>query len=377
MKILLSAFFIFLLSAATFAEEESSSELPSPEAAQKGLTYQADPVDRSHGHVVIPYALYNSETSLALGIVLLNYFQLGDEVDNVHPSVFRTNGEYTLKNQVRASFGPDLYLSNGQYKTGGNVSYVYFPDSFYGLGTEPTLAKPESYTIQYYSLNAYLKRVLLGGWQIGPTIDFENLSIKAADDSSLRTQSITGSKGGLISGWGLALTWDRRDSSFYPREGSLIEGSATFYGPLLGSDFAWEKYAIDVRNYFPLWLDHVLAIQGYLQYNHGDPPFTRLARLGGDKLMRGYVRGRYRDLSLGALQAEYRALLFWKIGGTLFANLGNVGPTPLDLFRSVSKPSAGFGLRYLVDPKQNINARIDVGFGRDSFGLHMNIEEAF
>jgi hypothetical protein len=40
--------------------------------------------------------------------------------------------------------------------------------------------------------------------------------------------------------------------------------------------------------------------------------------------MRGYYEGRFRERQLYAVQAEYRAHLFWRVGAVGFASLGGV-----------------------------------------------------
>jgi outer membrane translocation and assembly module TamA len=95
--------------------------------------------------------------------------------------------------------------------------------------------------------------------------------------------------------------------------------------------------------------------------------------------MRGYFYGRYRDKAYMTAQAEYRRHLWWKLGGVVFLGFGQVGPElsayRLDSFHS----SYGFGLRYLFNPEEHVNIRVDFGFGRNdtTTGVYFGVEEAF
>jgi len=99
--------------------------------------------------------------------------------------------------------------------------------------------------------------------------------------------------------------------------------------------------------------------------------------LGGDKLMRGYYRGRFRDKVLYAAQAEYRWQFYRRFGLTVFGGLGDVSEKIESIDFSEVKPSYGFGIRYMILPKRKVNLRLDFGFGKETQGIYINITEAF
>jgi hypothetical protein len=85
---------------------------------------------------------------------------------------------------------------------------------------------------------------------------------------------------------------------------------------------------LDLRHYFNLTLDHVIAVQAYLLSESGSPPFYDLGLLGGSKMMRGYITGRYRDRTYYTIQSEYRMpQLIWRFGLIFFAGIGDVAPS--------------------------------------------------
>lgn len=76
----------------------------------------------------------------------------------------------------------------------------------------------------------------------------------------------------------------------------------------------------------------------------GDPPFQELPRIGGDKLMRGYYEGRWRDYCATALQSELRIPLVWRLGVTLFGASPVSDTTP----PSLCPPNRGYRAAVLL-----------------------------
>jgi hypothetical protein len=86
------------------------------------------------------------------------------------------------------------------------------------------------------------------------------------------------------------------------------------------------------RKFLYLSSKSVLALQGIAGFTFGNTPFRKLEELGGADMMRGYYGGRFTDKCLMAYQAEYRRLLFWRIGMVAFAATGEVAPAACGLF---------------------------------------------
>jgi outer membrane protein assembly factor BamA len=207
-------------------------------------------------------------------------------------------------------------------------------------------------------------------------MDHNNM-VEVEDGGLLDQGNIIGSEGGTTSGIGFLLDWDTRDNIFYPTSGSFHQFSATLFGNSLAGDFPYHKVTFDFRTYRPFSGSHVLALQGYLNIITDEPPFNTMSLLGGDNIMRGYYSGRYRDNNLLALQAEYRSPTWKRAGFVVFGGVGDVSPE-IGRFRLDDlKYSVGFGLRYMINPEEKVNLRLDFGFGQDSFGLYMKVFEAF
>ena len=109
----------------------------------------------------------------------------------------------------------------------------------------------------------------------------------------------------------------------------------------------------------------------------GSPPFDQLPELGGDKLLRGYFQGRYRDRALIAFQAEYRWPLFWRVGAAGFVGVGQVADGLSGFRLDRFWPAGGVGIRFLLAEQEGLNVRADFAFGDGSSGFYLAFGEAF
>ena len=205
------------------------------------------------------------------------------------------------------------------------------------------------------------------------------MSLEKTETGGLLEQgSINGSDGVTISGVGVMVNWDKRDSSLYPRTGFLLDIEASLFREELGSSDNFSQFDLDFRYFLPLFQQHVLGFQYVLSASEGSVPFQRLPELGGSAMMRGYYEGRFRDKVYTAVQAEYRFPVYWRFGGVAFASIGQVASSIGELsLASDLKISGGGGIRFVIDPKQKINLRLDFAFSPADFGVYFNVQEAF
>jgi hypothetical protein len=76
-------------------------------------------------------------------------------------------------------------------------------------------------------------------------------------------------------------------------------------------------------------------------------------------------------------EVELRQLLFWKIGGAVFAGLGQVAPELGQFDDDKLLWSVGFGARYRLTERNRMNYRTDLAWGRDGFEFYFSLTEAF
>ncbi|MCG8603711.1 BamA/TamA family outer membrane protein [bacterium] len=332
----------------------------------------------NHGFIFIPAIFYTPETKLAGGASVIHYFRQASSLATVRPSTVQPTLVYTQRNQIIASVGTDLYWSEETYRLTGGVFYQKYPDKFYGIGAETTDSMEEDYTPKRFGLFVNGLRKVGRGLNVGFLYELGHETISESESGGLLDSGgVPGSEGGTVSGAGLLFNLDTRDNIFYPTRGHFHQFSAAFFGSGLGSDFAFNRYIIDLRQYFPLGTTTVFAVQGFASFINGEPPFQSMSRFGGQNFMRGYYEGRYRDKHALVLQAEYRQRLVGRIGFVGFLGLGEVASELGNLDLQDTNLSVGLGLRYLWSTVEGINVRIDVGFSGGSPGPYITINEAF
>jgi outer membrane protein assembly factor BamA len=201
--------------------------------------------------------------------------------------------------------------------------------------------------------------------------------VETEENGALAAGDVTGSGGGTLSGLGGWFNRDTRDNIFYSTQGSLCEISGAYYAGALGCDFDFGRYGLDLRKFFSMGERQVVALQSLVVATSGDPPFQMLAQLGGDRVMRGYYNGRFRDRHAAVLQAEYRVKVWWRIGAAAFAGVGDVAHRPADFRIEDFKYSLGGGLRFLLSRQEGMNLRIDSAFGDGTSGFYITLGEPF
>jgi len=330
-----------------------------------------------------PAAIYSPETTLAFGGAANFYFKIGHDTA-VRTSYIQGLGLYTLRQQTVFGLESAIFFHNERYilKTKGSASY--FPDRFWGLGNDSQESDMEHYTVgQFYFFPQLLRKtyksLFLGlAYEIQNVFTFEYGAGKPPGTSIFDTQNVTGRYGSLVSGIGLVALWDGRDNTFSPSKGLYFSYYINNYSEALGSEFNFVFHSVDIRKYYTVAKNQVLAFQFMLNANVGNVPVRSMSNIGSNTIMRGYYEGRYTDNNFMGAQVEDRFPLKGRFGMVVFAAAGRVGANSNDLFNLYGlKPSIGTGLRYAIDKKEKLNLRLDVGFGYHSSGVYFNITEAF
>jgi outer membrane protein assembly factor BamA len=261
----------------------------------------------------------------------------------------------------------------------GNLNYSKSSLVFYGLGNNSPEIDSNKYITKIFEINAQVTNFrVLKNFQTGLVYEFSNYKmVDKQSNPNLFDPSINGIDGGIVSGLGFAFLADYRDNNSYPSKGFYTKASAVFFRKPFGSSFSFDKYVLDVRQYYMPVETHIIAIQIFGQFSKGSTPFFSMPQVGGSSKMRGYFEGRYRDMQYMTAQAEYRKILFWRIGAAAFYSVGEVSPNFKSFKSKYIRHTYGFGLRFVFDPKEKINLRVDVGVAEKKTGVYFNLEEAF
>jgi outer membrane protein assembly factor BamA len=328
--------------------------------------------------VAFPFIYYSPETKLAFGGGGILNFRAGHDKKQTRASTVWAFGTYNLAGQFQVVVKPEIYFERNRFFLSGNLRYERTPQNFFGIGNDMPSTAEESYTPRIVTVQVGVKKRLLGHLFAGVQYDFEQMTMEKVEPGGiLSSGTIAGSRGGLLSGFGASLDWDTRDGVLYPRKGVFFQLTADTYGAMTGSDFTFTSLKLDCREYFLVAPNQVLALQAYIRSTAGEVPFHKLALLGGESLMRGYYKGRFRDKDILAVQVEYRVMVTKRIGVAGFAGLAEVFPGFADFRLNDIKYSLGTGVRYVVNKREGTTLRLDMAWGKASFGLYITAQEAF
>lgn len=328
-----------------------------------------------YGIFPLPVIFYTPETRVAVGAAALITHR-STAADR--PTLASVTVIYTQNEQVVTELALEGYPAGGDYHYTGYGAYRRYPDVAYPLGNDSDPDDTEDYTRVGFELALDLDRRVASGVYVGG-------GLRIADDDLVDLEGggplsdgrLPGAEGGTVWGAALRVIRDTRDEVISPTAGVLASVSVRGHPDGLGSNYGFLRYTLDGRRYLRAG-PGVIALRTTMSGVSGDPPFRFLPALGGQNLLRGYFDGRFRDRFLAAVQAEYRLRVWWRFGVAFFTAAGQVAPDPGGLRLDGFHPSGGLGLRFLLDPAQSVNIRIDWGVGeRGASGVYITATEAF
>ncbi|MCP3136827.1 BamA/TamA family outer membrane protein [Pyxidicoccus xibeiensis] len=327
---------------------------------------------------LVPFALpaYQPETSFLLGGAASLVYQPPKDSGRRESQVLLA-GAASIKGQFTVLLQPDVYFLDDRLNLTATASAAKFPDRFFGTGASTRMEDEETYTPVYFEVELSPKWRVAPRLYVGPTLRGQHARIsEMAEEGALR--SVTGAAGGTTLQLGLTALYDSRDNTLNPLTGLLARLNLRSAREDWGSDYAFDVLRLDARRYFTLpWAQrHVLALQGLVELRRGEPPFYDTGRLGGMELSRGHLEGRFRERQHLGAQVEYRAPLFWRLGGVAFASAATVARSLEDVEADAIKPAAGLGLRFAPLADVPVNLRLDVAYGSE-LSFYLNVGEAF
>jgi hypothetical protein len=327
-----------------------------------------------------PYLFYTPETQLAFGLGGMVYFRTALQPSQ-RPSKITLSGYYTTNNQYLISLKPRIYFPGK--KRFYVESNFYFSTSilkYYGIGNNTGEIDSVNYKTTAFGIyvESQARGFLLNFLQLGLIYDYYTLNMKdKMSNPNLFDSTVAGTNGGKVGGMGFGWTFDDRDNISYPSSGGFYKISGIFYGRSLGGDFTFNKFTFDLRQFVAPIGDHILAFQLYSIMTAGKVPFFYMPAMGGTYIMRGVYQGRYIDENYLAFQAEYRKIVWWRLGIDAFYSSGDVCSNYKQLKLTQLKHAYGFGIRFVFDPKEKINLRADFGKWKYGSGVYFSMDEAF
>lgn len=347
-----------------------------------GIKPLNDTIDKQEkGFFVLPLLYYTPDTRWAAGAAGVYYFQMkpkGEEQHETRSSYVQYLTDYTQNKQLDIWGIWHIFTRNEDYLTKGEFRYRNFPDKFYGIGNNTQDSQLEKYEFNLLSLKALFLKQVKPSLFAGFDYHFEKeYSFKHSIGKELEKGTITGYNGGITSALGLVSIYDNRDNIINAYEGKYIEFSSYFYSKYFGSTFNFIKLNATYQQYWEVKKKQIIALQSKVKLAYGDVPFLDMAQVGGDDLLRGFPKNRFRDRHFWGTQVEYRRPLFWRLGMVTFAGIGDIfsGEHPSKL--RTLKYSLGAGLRFVINPAKRLNLALDYAVGNTGGYYYFVVAEAF
>jgi outer membrane protein assembly factor BamA len=319
---------------------------------------------------------YSPETRWYVGAVALFNLRLSENnLDK--PSTVELEFNYTQNKQFIYAENHELRFGENKFLFTGENGYFRYPEYYWTEGyddeSDTDDIKTEYDADRVEIDNTFMTKIRGWGPFAGIRFRYHYMEILSADEPFDYEPGTEFRAAGL----GPSFVFDTRDNPLNATKGFYFSGNALFFSDFFDGAYAFQKAETDFRIYAGFRNKSVLAFQGVLNGSWGsDIPFRMLSLMGGERIMRGYYLGRYRDNHLFATQAEYRAPIWKWFGATVFLGHGLVyGEENSD--NLVKKFSYGAGLRFRIDKKDNVNLRFDYGMGKNTSGFYISFGEAF
>jgi outer membrane protein assembly factor BamA len=289
---------------------------------------------------------------------------------------------YTLNNQFFLYSGFEIFTNQEEWVISGNILFQNYPRSYFGIGRNTPKANEEIYdNYQILFEPIVMKQLFTRYLFLGGGVRYNRVfNVEVEENGLLANNQPSGFDGFTAVGVELAALYDSRDNILNASKGWYLEVTKGYYGEVLGGTHEYKLTRFDLRHYISLTEDknNVLAFQAVGHFANDDVPFSELALFGNDRIMRGYIEGRFIEENMLAAQVEYRKTFKdSRFGYTVFAGLGDVFNKSNQLKLNELKPNFGAGLRFMLDKKERLNIRFDYGFGEESRNPYLNIAEAF
>lgn len=355
---------------------DAESALSTGEAAASGNPMSALVSWWPEDLVVAPIPGYSPQIGWKLALMAGYFLDLGGGDGRAPPSLITAMGLVTTNGSAGAALFGRFYLLEDRLRVTGGGAYFDVNYTFYGVGDE-ALSDIELDIGQrmstYVGTAKYevLDDLYAGLGFVGGTVD-TGLQDRPDLPEGISDPRLEVDMAALL----IPVEFDTRDDQLFPTTGWSVKARGALYREGLGADFDAESLTLQVNRYLPVRSRDVVALRGYVKTVGGDPPFFLLASFGGQRDLRGYKSGRYRDESMYAVQGEYRwrPLDRWVFTG--FAGLGEVAPDLGGFFDDVL-PAGGLGARFVLSPERNVSLSADLAVGEDGVQFYFGVGEAF
>jgi outer membrane protein assembly factor BamA len=284
------------------------------------------------------------------------------------------NAETSTKNILQLQFEHEWYF-HPDWMTSGEV-FINSREEWYWLGTDENeiYFDRQEFRLKWDLLANVLPAFWVGAEWLLSHNNFDNVAEVIFSEADM-----VGFKGGWLFGIGPKIEVDTRHRTISPQKGTWIQVTPSFVGLAGLGKYHYFRFTMDARRYFQLKKDKTtLAFQGIIDYAEEGVPFFEEPPLGGKERLRGIGHPlKETGNAVWLFRAELRQHLWWRLGGVVFAGLGeSSGNFQSPFSRTIS--SVGGGLRFRMLPDDPLNVRFDFGVSSSgTTGFFVSLREAF
>jgi hypothetical protein len=306
--------------------------------------------------LLAPVFQSNPKLGTAVG-ALAGYVHYFDEKSR--PSIFALMGQYTSTESIIAGGQARASWDEDTQRVIAGVIYGYIKNDYSDyLGTGVPLQSNSEVkgTIARYTYRVH------GNWFLGVQGLYQNFNIggeTSFDQFVLDTLGATPYKSG---GLGLVGQYDSRDNENSPRQGWLATLNNMAYRESLGGESDFDVIRADFRYFMSHGKGNVLAFRQLNHFTYDAPTQVKAA-----VQLRGYKLGQYNSNYMSHIEAEERYRISEKFTATLFLGVacvyggGNSCSDSANIY-----PNGGFGVQYVLKPKEGIVLNLEYAQGKDA-----------
>jgi outer membrane protein assembly factor BamA len=353
-------------------------------SAQTAQTVDTGIPDRSYkSWSGLPIAMYDQDIGFGYGakVKFVDFLGAKESFDLI---LFRSSkGEqwYVFTFQI-----PDIEIRQGKtYKISFDLKAEYdkfLNHNYYGIGMgsredDVSVLTHETKNLQLTFGHGFTREFVVEASYVLRTIDYYDVRPGINDYIARQLWALDKKFAPYAS---VVLRYDTSDSQIHPTMGIRFLLQDDLAAGFLGSkDASFNRITLDFRKYMTVFgAKDVFAFRTLVQYIGGESiPLFDLSSLGGGgtmNCMRGYSLNRFLDKGKFLANVEYRFPIWWRFGGNLFVDAGNVWPKLGEIEWGKTAVDYGIGLRFYMP---DFCARVDVGFGKEGMGLYFNFNHVF
>jgi Omp85 superfamily domain len=368
---------LFAADLPTTNSDQKAADVPA--STNKDQDQQKDKREKRGSFVIAPIPISSPAFGSGLLLITAYVFKLNEQDKVSPPSWVGASGAFTNNGSRALALGGRLYLKENKYQTTLAVIKGRANLDFFGIGRIPgrsPISVPLSMDGSIF-FGEFLRNLGRNVF-IGPRYQFRQLSASIdgiVPPGGFEVPNIDRKSNSAALGFHVQR--DRRDSTFYPRKGTLIDFTADFFDQVFGSRREYQTYKVAYNGFNELTSRQIFAYRAMACSANGSVPFYDLCLFGLNNDLRGYTTGEFQNRRMFAAQTEYRLELRKRFGLAAFAGVGGVARRWTEFRSDQLLPAAGVGLRFKLDKKNHINYRIDFAVGREGRTISIGVGEAF